>query len=426
MKIAIKTLGCKINQYESSCILEPFVKDGYAVVPFDSEADIYIVNTCTVTNRTDFKSRNFIRKAIKHKEVNPHVKIVVTGCFAQREPQQIEEMGAIDIIVDNQQKGEIYNLLKTQKFEFHDILTEQYFPEMQTTSMNEHSRVFLKVQDGCDFYCSYCAIPYARGHSRSRQPEKVLEQVELLAKQGYHEFVLGGINMGLYGRDMKQDYHLEHLISDISSISGVELIRLSSVEPQLFTEGMKLEIERNRKICSHLHIPLQSGCDAILKAMQRRYITAQFKSQIDDLLQIRPDMALGFDVITGFPGETDELFEETYSFLETIPFTYLHNFTYSRRNGTPAASMKGQVNGKIANERINRMEALSLENKKAYTQYLLENKVSLKGVVEKVVDCNWTSLSDHYIRMNGNTEVRQGELIEITPTEIISDGVEVK
>ncbi len=427
MKIAIKTLGCKINQYESSCILEPFVNDGYAVVPFESEADIYIVNTCTVTNRTDFKSRNFIRKALKHKESNPHIKIVVTGCFAQREPEQIEDMGEIDYIVDNQQKGLIYSLLKTQKFEFHDILTEQYFPEMQTSAMNEHSRVFLKVQDGCDFYCSYCAIPYARGHSRSREPEKVIEQVELLTKQGYHEFVLGGINMGLYGRDLNQGYYLESLIKDISSVSGVELIRLSSVEPQLFTDGMKQEIERNSKICSHLHIPLQSGCDTILKAMKRRYTTSQFISQINDLLSIRPDLALGFDVITGFPGETDKLFSETFEFLENIPFTYLHNFTYSRRNGTPAAKLKGQVNGKVANERVNRMEALSQNKKQVYTRRLVDDKILLRGVVENINSGIWTSLSDHYIRMNGeNCDVKQGDMISIVPTIIQKDGVEVK
>ncbi|MDP8231282.1 MAG: tRNA (N(6)-L-threonylcarbamoyladenosine(37)-C(2))-methylthiotransferase MtaB [Candidatus Zophobacter franzmannii] len=426
MKIAVKTLGCKINQYETSCIVEPFLKAGYELVEFDSDADVYIINTCTVTNRTDFKSRNSIRKALKHKAENPDVKIVVTGCFAQREPDAVDELGDIDLVIDNQQKGNIYSLLKSEDVEFHDILEEKFFAEMSTGVMTENSRVFLKVQDGCDFYCSYCAVPYARGHSRSRKPEKVLEQVELLTSNGYYEFVLGGINLGLYGRDLEGTYHLENLIQDISKIEGVKLIRLSSIEPQLFTEGLMAEIATNPKICSHLHIPLQSGCDTILKSMKRHYSTSEFRAKIEELRSIRPDMAFGFDVITGFPGETDELFKETYDFLSSLDFTYLHNFTYSKRSGTPAADMKQQVNGKVTHERVSRLNELSNKKKAEYTQLLLKEKTTLRGIVEANTDGIWTALSDHYIRVYFESDiVSQGDYVVYTPKAIISEGLEV-
>jgi threonylcarbamoyladenosine tRNA methylthiotransferase MtaB len=313
-------------------------------------------------------------------------------------------MGEIDLIVDNQQKGEIYRLLEDKEVHFHDILEEKYFAEMSTRIMTENSRVFLKVQDGCDFYCSYCAVPYARGHSRSREKKNVLKQVELLASNGYKEFVLGGINLGLYGRDFGQNYFLEHLINDISAIKGVELIRLSSIEPQLFTDGLKREILENKKICSHLHIPLQSGSDTILKAMKRRYTTAEFIRQIEELRTIRPDMAFGFDVISGFPGETDELFRETYTMLENMDFAYLHNFTYSRRSGTPAAEMKHQVNGKVSNQRVNELNQLSELKKEEYIKFLLNENVPLRGIVESKQDDLWTALSDHYVRIYFNDE----------------------
>ncbi|MBN2828719.1 MAG: tRNA (N(6)-L-threonylcarbamoyladenosine(37)-C(2))-methylthiotransferase MtaB [Candidatus Cloacimonetes bacterium] len=427
MKIAVKTLGCKINQYETSCIVEPFLKDGFELVSFDEEADIYIINTCTVTNRTDFKSRNTIRKALKHKEQNHEVKIVVTGCFAQRQPDEIGEMGEIDLIIDNQQKGEIYRLLENKEVHFHDILEEKYFAEMSTGIMTENSRVFLKVQDGCDFYCSYCAVPYARGHSRSREVENVLKQVELLTANGYKEFVLGGINLGLYGRDLGKDYFLQHLIRDISSMSGVELIRLSSIEPQLFTDGLKGEIAENKKICSHLHIPLQSGSDTILKAMKRRYTTAEFKQQVEELKTIRPDMAFGFDVISGFPGETDRLFRETYTFLEKLDFTYLHNFTYSRRSGTPAAEMKQQINGKIANLRVNELNQLSERKKSEYFKLLLAGNTMLRGISESQSDGFWTALTDHYVRAYfEDPNAKQGDYKLYNPIRIYEDGLEVQ
>lgn len=254
-KVAIITFGCKINQYESACIADSFLNMEYELVDFDQEADVYIINSCTVTNRTDYKSRNAVRKALKAKEQNDSVKVIVTGCYSQRNKDEVMELGDIDLIADNNKKNEISEFVTGKSVEFENILDAEYYSEDTTSKMTDKTRAFVKVQDGCDYYCAYCAIPYARGHSRSRNKEDVLNQITELVENGYKEFVLGGINLGLYGREKQDNYYLHNLLTDIEKIKGVKKIRLSSLEPQLFTDEL-LDFLKDPKQFVHIFIYL--------------------------------------------------------------------------------------------------------------------------------------------------------------------------
>ena len=433
-KIAAITFGCKINQYETSCVIDSFVKHGYELTEFDQPADIFIINSCTVTNRTDQKSRTALRKALKWKEINPHTVVVITGCYAQRNYDEIAALGDIDLIVDNNKKDKIYDLVDAitdhkiaKKEYFEDILSQENFSELSTTNLPERSRAFVKVQDGCDYYCTYCAIPFARGHSRSRDPEKVLKQIKLLVENGYHEFVLAGINLGLYGQEKDGNYHLVDLLEDIEAIEGVEIIRLSSVEPQLFSEKLLDFFRRSKKMAHHFHIPLQSGSDTILEKMERKYTSNFFKKNLDNIYKIYPDAAIGIDLIVGFPGETEELFKETYTFLENLDFTYLHLFSYSRRSGTPAAAMSNQIHGDEKKRRINLLHELSNRKTEEYLNKIIAEKTTLKGVIEHRKDDQIsTGLSDHYIRFYVKEKLPQRSVIEMEICGKYSDGVEVK
>lgn len=426
-KVAAITFGCKVNQYETSCILDEFTGAGYQIVEFDMPADVYVINSCTVTNRTDYKSRNAVRKALNHKAEDGNVKIVVTGCYAQLNREEIAQLGDVDLIVDNNNKGRILDIVEQADYHFENVLDAQSFEDITTSQMQEKSRAFLKVQDGCDFYCAYCTIPFARGHSRSRSKLSVLEQVRKLVASGYHEFVLGGINLGFYGKDLEGDYSLADLMSDIASVDGVEIIRLSSIEPQLIDDKLLQVFADNSKIASHFHVPLQSGCDELLKSMNRHYDTAEFATQIGKLRKVRPDVSIGIDLIVGLPGETDELFSKTEKFLVDLDFTYLHVFSYSKRKGTKAAEMKGQVNGKVITKRNNQLTRLSEAKKAKYTKQILENKTLLGGIVETKQDGYYTSLSDHYVRIYfQSAKELEKQYIKAVPVELFRDGLKVK
>jgi len=400
-KIAAITFGCKVNQYETTCILDDFIQAGLQVVDYSEPSDVYIINTCTVTNRTDYKSRNAIRKALKEKEKNPDIQVIVTGCYSQRNYQQIRELGNIDLIIDNNNKGKILECInRVDANYFKNISEASEFEELSYSSMNDKTRAFIKVQDGCDYYCAYCAVPFARGHSRSRKKENVLNQIEKLVRNGYKEFVLVGINLGLYGRENKNEkYFLSHLLYDIEAIEGVELIRLSSIEPQLFTNDLLVFLEDSKKLCPHFHIPLQVGCDELLKKMGRDYTTNDFKKLIKKIHKLLPNSAIGIDVIAGLPGESDKLFLRTYEYLSGLDFTYLHVFSYSQRPGTKAAKMKEQVHGKIIKERSRKLLELSEKKLQNYLDFILKKNVPIKGVIETQTKGFWTALSDHYVRV---------------------------
>mgnify|MGYP003969815791 FL=1 len=424
-KVASITFGCKVNQYETSCIVDEFTQAGYKTTEFVKPANIYIINTCTVTNRTDYKSRNAIRKALAQKQKNPSIKVVVTGCYSQRKKEEIEELGEVDLIVDNNSKSRIFEKLNTDDDLFKDIKDQHNFDEISTTKMLDKTRAFIKVQDGCDYFCAYCAIPYARGRSRSRSKKNILDQIEKLVDKGYNEFVLGGINLGLYG--VEADYSLAKLLYEIEKINGVDLIRLSSIEPQLFTKELLEYFTKSNKICHHFHIPLQAGCDELLEEMGRRYSTEQFQNTIDKIRKIFPDVAIGIDVIAGLPGETEEFFQKTHNFLSNLKFTYLHVFSYSKRSGTRAEKMKGHVNGNIIKHRSNELISISNVKLAEYTDFILNNNIKLKGVIEQKIDDHWTALSDHYVRVYVKSDENlEKKYLHLNPISKKYDGIEVK
>jgi len=406
IRIAIATLGCKVNQAESSAIVAQFKEA--KVVDWQEFADIYIINTCTVTNRTDYKSRYLIRQALDKKAANPFTKVVVTGCFAQRSAEDITKLGDIDLIVDNQSKLDIASILAGSPYSFMDIMQAQSFAYKPYTQMNERTRAFMKIQDGCDFYCSYCAVPYGRGHNRSASPEQVLQQASALLKSGYKEIVLGGVNLGLY---RSGSYGLLEVVNELAKLDGLALIRLSSLEPQLLTDAMCEAFSKVDKLCPHFHIPLQSGSDTVLSRMGRRYNSALILKLAEKLNQAFPKVALGFDVITGFPGETELEHRQTLELLRAINPAYLHVFSYSKRKGTPAEKMPGQVPKDIKAKRSNELHRLSAEFQQNYRQTLARHKVPIRGIIELCRQGVCEFVSDRFLRYSVASELMVGDFI---------------
>lgn len=411
-RLAISTLGCKTNFYESAAIAERF--GDVELVKFTEDADVYIINTCTVTNRTDYKSRNLIRKALAKKADNPEVKVVVTGCFAQRSLSEIQALGPVDLVVDNQSKLDIAEIIAGRENHFTDIMDARDFVYRPVSNMLSHTRAFQKIQDGCDFYCAYCAVPYARGHSRSARYEDVIAQARLFADNGFREIVLGGVNLGLY-RDEKKN--LADVVRGIAEIDEIKLIRLSSIEPQLLFDDLLYNLSDVAKLCPHFHIPLQSGSDVILKSMGRRYDTILIRNLVSEILAIYPDAAIGFDTICGFPGENDEFFMETHDLLNSLPIAYLHVFSYSKRKGTRADQMPNQVPADIKNQRSLALTQLSREKTHKYMKKLKELNIRLRGINESDYPANPETLSDHYLRVKPPGNHAQGEYLEASALE---------
>lgn len=402
LRIAISTLGCKTNFFESAAIFEQF-KDA-ELVDFDTPADVYIINSCTVTNRSDYKSRNLIRKALAAKALNPLAKVVVTGCFAQRSRDEIRALGDVDLIVDNQNKLDIKEILAGSERPWQDIMEAKDFAYRPVTNMLSHTRAFQKIQDGCDFYCTYCAVPYGRGHNRSARFDEVIDQAKLFTANGFKEIVLGGVNLGLY-RDHDRD--LADVLKAMSEIEELKLIRISSIEPQLLYGDLLTRLKDIPKLCPHFHIPLQSGSDSILKKMGRRYNTDLIRKLTEDILQAFPDAAIGFDLITGFPSETEEHFLENFNFLSELHIAYLHVFSFSRRKGTVADSMPDQVPNTEKTRRAGILGKLSEDKKLAYRDKLRNMNVKLCGVAEAENEI----LSDHYLRVRFPHSVEQGSFV---------------
>ncbi len=413
MRIAIATLGCKANQAESAVILDQF--GDFQLVPWQEEADIYIINTCTVTNRTDYKSRYLIRQALSQKAQNPFAKIVVTGCFAQRYPEEIAKMGNIDLLIDNQQKLNIADILAGGNYEFMDIMQAKEFAYKPTTKMYNRTRAFQIIQNGCDFNCAYCAVPYGRGRSRSATLEQVLQQAHLFVESGYKEIVLSGINLGLY-KDGNND--LTDVLFRLNEIKGLELIRLSSIEPQLFNDKLINTLPLISKLCPHYHIPLQCGADTGLKRMRRRHSTTTTNKLTIKIWERIPYPAIGMDIITGFPGETEEEHQQTCSYLRSLPLAYLHIFSFSKRKGTPAFELPNQIPKTIKNHRANELTQISRELTVAYTNSLVENNIPLRGIVEKSANGYCEFLSDHYVRVRFSGNYKPGDFVQIPSQDL--------
>ncbi len=354
IKVAIATLGCKVNQYESAAMAECLTGAGYRLVDFHAAADCYIINTCTVTNGADYQSRQLIRRA---QRLNPQAAIIVTGCYAQTTPHVFAGMPGVAVVVGTEEKHRMREIIAAVREKFSEGMEASLAPEVQVAPIDGyreanippvsrfsgHTRAFLKIQDGCNAFCSYCIVPFARGRSRSIGAAEVIERIENLARRGYREVVLTGIHLGVYGEDRRDGSTLAKVLRHVEDYQLVERLRLSSLEPREISDEILGIMSTARIVCPHLHIPLQSGDDGILTKMGRNYDRIFFQALLEKAVSLRPDMTVGMDVMAGFPGEDMKAFENTINLVTSAPIAYLHVFPYSRRSGTAAARMGNQV-----------------------------------------------------------------------------------
>jgi len=375
--VAFHTLGCKVNHYETEAIWQLFKKNGYERVDFDSIADVYVINTCTVTNTGDRKSRQVIRRAIRK---NPDGVICVTGCYAQTSPAEILAIPGVDIVIGTQDRHKMLDYIEQYRKErqpinaVKNIMKNRVFEEMDVPTFTDRHRASLKIQEGCNNFCTFCIIPWARGLMRSRDPQSVIRQARQLVAAGYREIVLTGIHTGGYGQDLK-DYNLAMLLRDLEEqVPGLKRLRISSIEASQLTDEVIDVIRNSNIIVRHMHVPLQSGSDTVLKRMRRKYTMAEYEERLLKLKDALPGVAVTSDVIVGFPGETEEEFMETYNFIKKHKYAELHVFPYSKRTGTPAARMDNQIDEEIKNERVQRLIALSDQLAKEYASKF-ENEV---------------------------------------------------
>ncbi|AMW98720.1 tRNA (N(6)-L-threonylcarbamoyladenosine(37)-C(2))-methylthiotransferase MtaB [Rummeliibacillus stabekisii] len=384
--VAFHTLGCKVNHYETEAIWQLFKDEGYERKDFDHQSDVYVINTCTVTNTGDKKSRQVIRRAIRQ---NPDAVICVTGCYAQTSPAEIMAIPGVDIVVGTQDRMNLLSYIEQYKKErqpinaVKNIMKNRVYEELDVPYFTDRTRASLKIQEGCNNFCTFCIIPWARGLMRSRDPQEVVRQAQQLVDAGYLEIVLTGIHTGGYGQDLK-DYNLARLLRDLeANVKGLKRLRISSIEASQLTDEV-IEVLRDSKIVvNHLHIPIQSGSDTVLKRMRRKYTMEFFGERLDRLREVLPALAITSDVIVGFPGETEEEFMETYNFIAKHQFAELHIFPYSKRTGTPAARMEDQIDEEIKNERVHRLLTLNDQLAKEYASRF-EDQV-LEVIPEEVV-----------------------------------------
>ncbi|TES32062.1 tRNA (N(6)-L-threonylcarbamoyladenosine(37)-C(2))-methylthiotransferase MtaB [Staphylococcus epidermidis] len=366
--VAFHTLGCKVNHYETEAIWQLFKDANYERVEFETNADVFVINTCTVTNTGDKKSRQIIRRAIRQ---NPDAVVCVTGCYAQTSSAEIMEIPGVDIVVGTQDRHKLLDYIQQFQDERQpingvgNIMKNRTYEELEVPYFTDRTRASLKIQEGCNNFCTFCIIPWARGLMRSRDPEKVVEQATQLVNSGYKEIVLTGIHTGGYGQDLK-NYNLAQLLRDLDTIEGLERIRISSIEASQLTDEVIVVIGNSNKVVRHLHIPLQSGSDDVLKRMRRKYTMAHFSERLTKLHQALPDLAVTSDVIVGFPGESEDEFQETYDFIVNHHFSELHVFPYSPRIGTPAARMDNQIDEETKNVRVHKLISLSNQLAKEY------------------------------------------------------------
>ncbi len=375
--VSMYTLGCKVNHYETEAIWQLFKDAGYEREDFEKNADVYVINTCTVTNTGDKKSRQVIRRAVRQ---NPDAVICVTGCYAQTSPAEIMAIPGVDIVVGTQDRSKLLGLIEEFRVErqpinaVRNIMKNRIYEELDVPTFTDRTRASLKIQEGCNNFCTFCIIPWARGLMRSRDPEEVIRQAQQLVDAGYQEIVLTGIHTGGYGEDLKE-YNLARLLRDLETkVIGLKRLRISSIEASQLTDEV-IDVLRNSSIIvRHLHIPIQSGSNTVLKRMRRKYTMEFFAERLDRLREALPHLAITSDVIVGFPGETEDEFMETYNFINDHGFSELHVFPYSKRTGTPAARMEDQVDEEIKNERVHRLIELNNQLAKQYASSF-ENEI---------------------------------------------------
>ncbi|MEK5232586.1 tRNA (N(6)-L-threonylcarbamoyladenosine(37)-C(2))-methylthiotransferase MtaB [Lysinibacillus sp. FSL K6-0232] len=422
--VSFHTLGCKVNHYETEAIWQLFKEEGYERTEFDQQADVYVINTCTVTNTGDKKSRQVIRRAIRQ---NPDAVICVTGCYAQTSPAEIMAIPGVDIVVGTQDRTKLLGYIDQYRAErqpinaVRNIMKNRVYEELDVPAFTDRTRASLKIQEGCNNFCTFCIIPWARGLMRSRDPKEVLHQAQQLVDAGYLEIVLTGIHTGGYGQDLK-DYNLAQLLRDLEThVKGLKRLRISSIEASQLTDEVIDVLRESNIVVNHLHIPIQSGSDTVLKRMRRKYTMEFFGERLTKLHEALPDLAVTSDVIVGFPGETEEEFMETYNFIRDHKFSELHVFPFSPRTGTPAARMEDQIDEEIKNERVHRLIALNDQLAKEYASRF-EDQV-LEVIPEEFVHDGeekglLTGYTDNYLKVvfEGSEDLI-GQLVKVKITQ---------
>lgn len=416
-RVGFMTLGCKVNQYETDAIAATFSEKDYAIVNFEEIADVYVINTCTVTNLSDRKSRQMIRKA---KKTNPHSIVAVIGCYAQMSPDEVSAIEGVNIVMGTKDRLGLVNMIEEMHREpkpinsVGEILNNRIFEEMDLAVPTDRTRAYIKIQEGCSQFCSYCIIPYARGPVRSRQPEKILEEVKKLANQGYEEIVITGIHIASYGKDL-ENIDLLEILKLINEIDGINRIRIGSVEPQLITEEFVKVISKMSKLCPHFHISLQSGSDKILKAMNRKYTSNFYEKAVTILKENIEKVAITTDIMVGFPDESDEDFENTCKLAEKVGFADIHVFRFSPRKGTPAATFDNQVSGQIKDTRSDKLIELANKLRKQFIEKYLNKQMSV--LVERELPDNkgtFEGFTENYIQVRIISEINLvGKIVDV-------------
>ncbi len=409
-RVAIATLGCKTNQFETAAMTEQFAQGGYQIVPFTDSADIYVVNSCTVTAKTDAETRRLIRRA---RRLNPEARIVATGCYAQVAPGELERMPEVDSVLGNREKQTITEMVESGVSMVSDIAAEKETGPLGLETFAEHTRAFLQVQNGCDSFCAYCIVPYARGRSRSVPLDEALQGVRNLASNGYREIVLTGIHLGAYGLDLEPGLSLTELVRRIDAERIVQRLRIGSVEPNELTDELLALMAGSEIVCPHLHLPLQSGSDTVLRRMGRRYESAFFRGLASRIEHALPHAFIGADVIAGFPGESDAEFAETVQLIRDLPFSDLHVFPYSRRSGTRAADLPGQVAPQVIKQRAEQLRTVASEKKAAFLARQTGNElqVLVQSFNKTTGICSGISRNYLTVSFQGTKEMINTELL---------------
>ncbi len=415
--------GCKVNQYETNAMEQKFIQAGYKIVKFNEKADIYVINTCTVTNMSDKKSRQMIRKA---KQLNKDAIVVAVGCYVQTAKEKLENIEELDLILGNNEKKDIVKYVEehkngTKQIKYNDVLHQEEYDEYGFITHIEQTRAIVKIQDGCDRFCSYCAIPYARGRVRSRKIENIIEEITKLALDGIKEVVITGIHIASYGKDLKEDITLIDVLEKINEIDGIKRIRLGSLEPTIITKDFLQRLSKLDKICHHFHLSLQSGCNETLQRMNRKYTTEEFKNVVEMLRETYEDVMLTTDIIVGFPGETEEEFEKTYNFLSDINFYKMHVFKYSKRNGTKAALMPNQVSTILQEQRSKKLIELSKENQDKYNSEYIGKEVTVLFEEENGEYIKGHTANYLVVNIKGNIAKLHNEIVKVKITSILGE-----
>ena len=382
--VAFATLGCRVNHYETEAMTEKFLREGYEITEFDNFADVYVINTCSVTNMSDKKSRQIIGRA---RRKNENAVIAAVGCYSQVSPDEVSKIDGVDVVLGTRNKGDVVYYVNKAKDEgkmqvaVGEVLKNKTFEELNIEEYQDKTRAFLKIQDGCNRFCTYCLIPYTRGRTCSKDPDKVLEEIKRLEEHGFKEIILSGIHTASYGVDLEGDVTLISLLQEIEKLDGIERVRIGSIEPSFFTDEVIEKMRHMKKLCPQFHLSLQSGCDETLKRMNRRYTAKEYEEAVYKIRENLKDASITTDVIVGFPGETDEEFNETYKFLERIKLTKTHIFKFSPRKGTKAENMPNQVDGTIKENRSKALIELNNKNEGEFSESLVRREMDV--LVEK-------------------------------------------